>query len=677
MEESNNYGHQHPLLLMLNQDQLIHNQSAVTDCSRCGEKVSAPCFCCAEHCGFYLHKVCAEAPLELNHPFHPHHPLLLMQNAPYSSGRNICNFCDKGSNGFVYHCFCHLNFHIKCALFTFNIAENNLKELDHVALQHPLISTENDDEELGDVSKCFGCWEPLAKYTHFSPDCGFNIHEKCAKLPFKLNHGCHRKHPLALQFNNKWLSCKICRATNRKTDRRRIGFVYGCSPCKLAVHIECVSASLDLVVEDKSHEHPFSLFTRRSSFICDACGMEGSYASYICCTCNIMVHKKCTSLPRIIKSKWHDHRLFHKYFLPDEFTSSDCMICHNEVDPEHGSYCCSHCNITFHVHCVTEDKRSYSIVSLENEDEMPNESSIIVIESNDAGEATKIKHFKHMHNLMLGPFDGGYENSCDGCMLPISDPFYYCSECVFFLHKACAELPKMKNVWHELCREPLALISDKVFECAKCRHICNTFAYECSECESKRCFRCVIALTPGARTCLRHEHPLFFYKDYQGHCDACGNLTLGAFCCKDCNFVLHLGCFSLPITAHHKCDEHLLSLTAHDDNNYSESHYCDICEESRDLNRWFYYCAICSTSVHVNCVLEKYPFLKLGSIFEETDHSHPLIIVKKKYYYFDCDKCGKPCEDLSLECSKLECKYIVHLDCVVHYTLRCFLWWRM
>ncbi|KAG4156784.1 hypothetical protein ERO13_D02G018800v2 [Gossypium hirsutum] len=677
MEESNNYGHQHPLLLILNQDQLIHNQSGVTHCSRCGEKVSAPCFCCAERCGFYVHKVCAEAPLELNHPFHTHHPLLLMQNAPYSSGRYICNFCDKDGSKFVYHCSCGLDFHIKCALFTFNIAENNLKELDHVALQHPLISTENGDEELGDVSKCFGCWEPLAKYTHFSPDCGFNFHEKCAKLPFKLNHECHRKHPLALQFNSKRLSCKICRETNRKTDRRRIGFVYGCSPCKFAVHIECVSASLDLVVEDKSHEHPFSLFTRRSSFICDACGMEGSYASYICCTCNIMVHKKCTSLPRIIKSKWHDHRLFHIYFFPDEFTSSDCMICHDEVDPEHGSYCCSHCNITFHVRCVTEDKRSYSIVSLENEDEMPNESSIIVIESNDAGEATKIKHFKHMHNLMLGPFDGGYENNCDGCMLPISDPFYYCSECVFFLHKACAELPKMKNVWHELCREPLALISDKVFECAKCRHISNTFAYECSECESKRCLRCVIALTPGARTSLRHEHPLFFYKDYHGRCDACGNLTLGAFCCKDCNFVLHFGCFSLPITAHHKCDEHLLSLTAHNDNKYLESHYCDICEESRDTNRWFYHCAICDTSVHVNCVLGKYPFLKLGSIFEETDHPHPLTIVKKKYYYLDCNKCGKPCEDLSLECSKLECKYIVHLDCVVHYTLRCFLWWRM
>ncbi|KAH1096141.1 hypothetical protein J1N35_013062 [Gossypium stocksii] len=274
MEASNNYGHQHPLLLILNQDQLIHNQSGVTDCSRCGEKVSAPCFCCADHCGFYLHNVCTEAPLELNHPFHFNHPLLLMQNAPYSSGREI-----KKAKG------------LRSTTNIQNRKQIGTKELDHVALQHPLISTKNGDEELGDVN---------------------------------------------------------------------------------------------------------------------------------------------------------------------------CINCHYEVDPEHGSYCCSQCNITFHVHCVTEDKRSYAIVSLENEDEMTYESSIIVIESNDAGEVTKVKHFKHMHNLMLGPFDGGYENSCDGCMLPISDPFYYCSECVFFLHKACAELPKMKNVWHELCREPLALISDKL-----------------------------------------------------------------------------------------------------------------------------------------------------------------------------------------------------------------------
>ncbi|KAK5841145.1 hypothetical protein PVK06_010054 [Gossypium arboreum] len=651
MEESQNYGHQHPLLLLLNEDQPI-----VANCSWCGEKVSTPCFSCAQDCGFYLHKVCAEAPLELNHPFHPHHPLLLMQKAPYSLGMYLCNFCYEAVNEFFYHCSCHFNFHIKCALFTFNIAENNLKELEHVALQHPLTSTENGDY----VAMCFGCWEPLANYTHFSPDCGFNLHEKCAKLPLKLNFMYHSQHPLVLQFNNARLRCKICKATSRR------GFAYGCTYCELVFHIECLSPPLDLAVEDKSHQYTFTRLLRRVPYICDACGIEGIYVAYTCSTCSIMVHKRCTTLPRIIKSKWHDHRLFHKYFLPDEFRSSDCIICHDGVYPEHGSYFCSHCNITFHVRCVTQDKGSYSIVSLENEDEMPNESSIIVIERKDAGEATKIKHFKHMHNLMLGPFDGRYENSCIGCMLPITDPCYYCSECVFFLHKTCAELPKMMNVWYHYCQEPLALISDKPFSCEQCLEISNAFAYECCGCKRNICLLCVIALTPGARTSLKHKHPLFYYRwddledehspIYYKHdwnqrpliyfkcldrkCNACGTATRGAFSCKDCNFVLDLRCFSLPIKARHKCDEHLLSLTDHDDN-YSKRHHCDICENSRDPNRWFYHCATCDTSAHTGCVLGKYPFLKLGSIYEEIDHPHPLTIVKKKYYYPDCDKCGK------------------------------------
>ncbi|KAG4209993.1 hypothetical protein ERO13_A02G016902v2 [Gossypium hirsutum] len=450
----------------------------------------------------------------------------------------------------------------------------------------------------------------------------------------------HREHPLVLQFNSEQLSCKTC------LEEGLIGFVYGCSPCKFAVHIECVFPSP--IIEDKSHPHPFTLFPRRLPFICDACGAEGNYAAYICCTCNIIVHKKCISLPCIIISKWHDHRIYHKYFLPRDFRNSVCDICHDEVNPELGCYCCSHCNITFHVRCVTEDKYSYSIPSREDEDEISNESSITVLEWNDAKKATKIKHFKHMHNLMLSDSVGGYENSCDGCMLPISDPFYYCSQCDFFLYKACAESLTMKRVWHhEHCKQPLILISDKVFSCEICLNRSNGFAYECSECTSRTCLRCVIALTPGARTCLKHKHPLRFYRRYKGKCNACSHFSWGAFCCKDCNFVLDLECFSLPIMAQHKCDQHLLSLTDpddNDDNSYSENHYCDICEESRDPNH----------------------------------HPHPLTIMKKKYYYPDCDKCGKPCEDLAIECLKSECKYIIHWDCVALSSSLQRLWnWSM
>ncbi|KAL4296336.1 hypothetical protein GQ457_12G020500 [Hibiscus cannabinus] len=323
MEGQKNHGHQHPLL-MLNEEQLINNGGGAAQCSRCWEKVSAPCFSCAENCRFYLHKLCADAPSELNHPFHRPHPLVLQQSSSSSTTRCVCDFCDEICENLVYHCSCGLNFHIKCALFTFNIAKKNLQELEHVAVEDPSVSPKTDEA----LSKCFGCWEPSANYVHFSLDCGFKLHKKCAELSLKINHSCHRKHPLFLQFNSERLSCKICQVTRQR------GFVYGCLPCKFVVHIECL-APLP-IIEDKSHPHPFILFWRPTPFICDACGSEGNHVAYTCTTCSIVVHRKCISLPRIIRHVWHEHRVSHTYFLhKEDFRSLDCLMCHDIVDSDY------------------------------------------------------------------------------------------------------------------------------------------------------------------------------------------------------------------------------------------------------------------------------------------------------------------------------------------------------
>ncbi|XP_040965774.1 uncharacterized protein [Gossypium hirsutum] len=470
MEELKNYGHQHPLL-MLNEEQLLGNGNGVVDCSRCGGKVSAPCFSCVDCCGFYLHKTCAEAPLELNHPFHRHHPLVLLQNPPSSYTRSVCDFCDETCEKFIYHCSCGLDFHIKCALFTFNIAERNLKELEHVALEDPSFSSENDG---GNLCKCFVCWEPLAMYTYFSLDCGFNLHKKCAELPLKMDHLCHRKHPLVLQFNSERRACKVCQVTQRR------GFVYGCSPCELAIHIDCASPLP--VIEDKNHQHPFTLFWRQNPFICDACGTGGHHVAYTCGTCSIMVHKKCISLPRIIRHSYHIHRLFHKYLIHKEyFESLNCVWCHEVVDTEYGSYFCVDCNVIFHVNCALHGKGWYCIVSQENEDDksldIPVNSITKVLERNDAGEATVIEHCKHKHYLMLSDKMREHgDKCCDGCLLLISAKFYHCLRCDFFLHKSCAELPKKKLFPKHSCYgkpfsgpKPFILTSDCMFKCVLCR----------------------------------------------------------------------------------------------------------------------------------------------------------------------------------------------------------------
>ncbi|XP_022722648.1 uncharacterized protein LOC111279850 [Durio zibethinus] len=392
--ESQHFGHSHPLM--------VSNEIKEANCSRCGEVVSAPTLCCVE-CGFYLHKKCAEAPSEIHHPFHPNHPLVLFPKPPYKRGGCPCDFCGQNCELFVYHCPCNLDFHIKCALFSLNIAEKKLGELEHAAIKDQLISTEGGQKEL-ERAKCFGCWEPLLGSAYFSLDSGFHLHKKCAELPHEINHPLHNKHPLILQFNGERFSCKICL---QKPSSK--GFIYFCSPCKFALHIKCAElppqinlpchrihplilqfnsenlpckicqetqlqkfvyccssckfslhiecASSPLTIKEKNHQHPFILYWRRHSFICDACGLKGNYAAYICLACDLLIHKKCVSLPPIIKVPRHHHPIFHNYFLPEnEFKNWHCEICDTEVDIEYGSYCCLDCNFIAHVKCATEKK---------------------------------------------------------------------------------------------------------------------------------------------------------------------------------------------------------------------------------------------------------------------------------------------------------------------------------
>ncbi|KAK8315939.1 hypothetical protein V6Z11_A13G005700 [Gossypium hirsutum] len=593
---------------MLNEKQLIDNGNGVVDCSRF-----------VDCCGFYLHKTCAEAPLELNHPFHRHHPLANFQHA------RVCDFCDETYEKFIYHWSCGLNFHIKCALFTFNIGERNLKELEHVALEDPSFSSKNDSGKLG---KCFVYWEPLAIYTYFSLDCEFNLHKKCAELPLKLNNLCHRKHPLVLQFNNERLSCKTCQVTPER------GFVYGCSPCKLVIHID---HALPLpVIEDKSHQsfidcmlfyismHNFSsnciivccIVLKRIPFICDACGTEGHHVAYTCGTCNIMVHKKCISLPCIIQHTLHVHRIFHMYFILKEyFESLNCMMCHEVVDIELSSYFCT-CNVIFH----------YCIVSQKTRDK-PVKSITKVLEMNDAEEATVIEHCKHKHHLMLSDNIREHgDKCCDGCLLLISAKFYHCSRCDFFLHKSCAELPKMKLFSkHFLLRnaiffgsKPFILTSDDIFKCVECGVLSNGFSYKCNECGNHMCLRCFALFLQDAVKITGHKHPILFYYGYEEQ-----------LVCSATNYTKH------------KCDDHILRLTYDKINDYA-----NICEEKRDPKHWFYHCETCEQIT-----------------FNYEDHPHPLTFIKKIHYYPERNKCGKPCDDISIECVESKCKSIAHWEC--------------
>ncbi|TYI78476.1 hypothetical protein E1A91_D06G214900v1 [Gossypium mustelinum] len=651
---------QHPLVLVAEQS----NEGLKAHCDGCGELLSAPCFTCI-HCNYHLYKQCAGAPLHIpNHLSHPKHSNagLFLRPRPYFDDDRVygCALCKEKRNMFFYQCYeCWFSIDIKCDQLSSSFKFSQLSK--HDIHEHPLTFIESPMaiDVLKRVNCCW-CHEPLTDAIFFCFDCpSFIIHKKCLdELPTKIDHPSHHIHPLFLNYSDRNHFCNLCQ-------KEHSGAFYGCSLCHFNIDIGC--AWPRSIVEGKSrHQHPFTLFWRQDSFICDACGTEGNYISYICSTCCTTVHKKCISLPCIIKFSRHDHCIFHKYFLQtQELTKQDCKICFKEMRLERGSYFCvkQGCNYVVHVNCVLEDKKLYDVIEDEKQWEelykKSMRSSIIrVIEVNEAGEATKIQHFSHQHCLVLADKMGEeIDRKCDGCMLPISNIFYYCSECLFFLHKTCAELPIIKQHWFHQSNATLNFDSFK--KCDFCSQYSSGFFYDINE-DWDMCLRC--AKVADIIECEGHQHFLFFDFKYKEKCNGCGaNTNKGAFRCGKCRFALDFGCLTLPHSALHKIDEHKLKLTYHDD---KEQSYCDICEQYRDPSLWYYSCSIFDTSAHIECVLGQFPFLKDGVAFLLYDnHHHGLKFVKKVEGFPECSYCGKLCQEEILKCEASTCNYIAHYEC--------------
>ncbi|GLT60037.1 hypothetical protein SLA2020_328250 [Shorea laevis] len=645
--------HAHPLLLMEEK-----SKSKEAFCSACRELITGSSYICSQ-CEFYLHKSCAELPNEINHPLHLQHPLILDAKLKDVSSKFSCSFCRKGK-GFVYRCSsCQFGLDVRCA-FIPQLVIGDFSKLQHFSHAHPLIFIENHYIEAEEVS-CSGCEEPISGPIYCCFDCEFYLHKKCVELPLQIHHPSHRKHPLVLLASlpphQEKCSCQLCR-------KPITGFVYYCSPCMFGIKIKYTFSQR---FASESHEHPFTLLAKPIAFICDACGTNGDCNPYTCIECNHVVHKDCISLPHTIKITLHDHPVHHIYFLQEnEVKKRNCRICRSKVNVEYGSYYCNDCDCIVHVNCAIDIHYLDKEFELEDENQKHNKNLLSygfkVIK--DAGDdfTREIQHFSHEHNLKLKLNNGEVEGNrcCNGCMLSISNLFYYCDKCDFFLHKSCAELPMKIRYWRT--RHPLTLRSYTIFKCDGCLFYSSGFAYYCNECDDDLCLRCYAI--PEVLTLRGHEHPFFFNHKCEGKCNACGSeRRYPGFRCKDHDFILCYRCVTLPHTAQHKYDGHPLMLL-YRDGNHPDQCYCDICEEERDPNHWYYYCTICDFSAHPLCVLGKYPFVKLGSTYRNDAHPHPLTFVQKRYYYPTCNNCGEYCYNLALECTESKCKFTVHLDCI-------------
>jgi hypothetical protein len=116
---------------------------------------------------------------------------------------------------------------------------------------------------------------------------------------------------------------------------------------------------------------------------------------------------------------------------------------------------------------------------------LPDESVDLATNVMEVEGAGQIQHFSHQHDLILSNEELTKDELCDGCMELISTPFYSCTQCNFFLHVRCAQLPRNKR--HLLHQHQLTLTSQgpflgKLFSCDACERPNGGFNYRCDMC---------------------------------------------------------------------------------------------------------------------------------------------------------------------------------------------------
>ncbi|KAG7581821.1 DC1 [Arabidopsis suecica] len=291
----------------------------------------------------------------------------------------------------------------------------------------------------------------------------------------------------------------------------------------------------------------------------------------------------------------------------------------------YGGYICidKACGYVAHPNCATEDE-VWDGRDVEGgaEEESNFEVDLAPLVEMDG---RSIRHFSHDHDLMR--FDVNCEEEsgqvCQACILPIDfGNLLSCKRCDFALHDACASLPR--KLEHGLHRHPLTLqidmknTEDGFFICSACRQESCGFMYKCcqEDCGFKIDVKCASFVWPFNH--IAHPaHPLLLklvYHEY--NCEGCNQRSAIVAHCSTCYFPMEFKCLTLPRLVKYKHDVHPLTLYC--DKGFTMRFvrlpywWCEVCEEEINVQKLFYICHDCNTTLHIECLMGKYPYLKHG-----------------------------------------------------------------
>ncbi|KAI3692002.1 hypothetical protein L6452_31807 [Arctium lappa] len=426
------------------------------------------------------------------------------------------------------------------------------------------------------------------------------------------------------------------------------GFNYHCSICNFHACVKCVDVAAAQEVVDttlknealiklkhKGHsQHALTLQLRRATFRCDACNTEDKdlYFAHIKCALNAEHHSTPSDGRGTLTLEEHVNDFMH-------FPMSDIFL-----DPLKWLH--------FGKMAQADDKK------------------------------TTINHSSHEHSLILNVEPQGnnilntdYNDAievCDGCVRPISLPYYNCKDgCSFILHKYCVELPL--TLEHQLHSDhSLELVNADEYEekyiCNGCVCFGNRFAYRCETCKFYLDVNC--AFLPNTIIHESHKHPLVQIINPLNCCMACEKLNAGiSYACNVCNFQLDMFCAvgSPRFHAHRYCKGHEIPLTYPPVEDHPEDFYCDICEREMHPIHPLYHCQECKNSFHLQCInrLDILLNVKVEESMIVSYHKHPLTLVRRmKTPEYVCFYCNLDINGhLFLECQTGTCPFKICGQC--------------
>ncbi|KAG2299735.1 hypothetical protein Bca52824_036207 [Brassica carinata] len=591
-------------------------------------------FCNHYNCYAKFHRECAEAPKKINHSFHPHHPLLLI-DYPISAR---CDLCGDHILATYYYCVaCRYAVHLICGIKPPSLA------IEHpLCHDHPLVYSKKEYEK----SPCEICEESINGPSYSCLQCHVYFHLDCVHLSKKVNYPCHSNHPLQLVALESLMGCaeKSCFSCLVAPEK----FIYHCSICNFSICLNCIKNPPPLVVEhDKTHKHPLHLFSKKIPFSCDVCGEEGHEMPYACVLCAFLIHGECIYLPRVINMNRHDHRLSFTHHIGRN--DLICGVCYQTLSQYHGAYSCSVCPYyAAHSQCVLRNG-VWDGFDLEGiPDVTENIAPFEVV-----GDGL-IVHFSHKGHILRLHKDNNVTPSnrrlrCEACMYPVGfQSIYVCDECGYILHEKCAYLPTKKRLIFDTAPYTLkSHIIDFIY-CRLCRTLSGGFLYISQSYDRGYSawryidVHCVSLYEPFNHK--SHLHSLYFHENKSQYCDGCHDVVDSyVLSCNACDFVLCFYCASLPEKICHMNEEHPLTLYFGEKVNNNK--WCDRCEYEIEPCKLFYMCYDSGITLHARCVLGDFSRLELGKFVGSNWLSEKFKVVPNNHNTRPlCSQCQSRCK---------------------------------